>query len=330
MVMEHPASVRWGLIGTSGFADNIFAPTLKLAGQEIIGAAGSAPAHSEAFAARHGCARAYGSIEDLLADSDIDAVWVASPNYLHEPHIAAALTSGKHVLAEKPLATTGAAAASLARLAESSDRRLGVGYQARFHPALRELREYVRAGGVGKVAFVRASWQTQYPALPREWRLQRETSGGWSIMDIGTHGLDAALWLTGFPEARLLAASLSTHHWPVAVDDQALILLELGDARAIVDAATGVRGPANRVEVYGTEGWAIATGTYVDRLGPSGGTLTTSNGIERSYEEAVNPYEAQATAFAAWTQGHEYAGATAHDGARNVAILEAARDWSPR
>ena len=162
---------------------------------------------------------------------------------------------------------------SLARLAESADRCLGVGYQARFHPALRELRQHVRDGGVGKVAFVRASWQTQYPALPREWRLQRETSGGWSIMDIGTHGLDAAFWLTGFPEARLLAASLSTQHWPVEVDDQALLLLEFDSTRVIVEAATGVRGPTNRVEVYGTEGWAIATGTFVDRLGPAGGTL---------------------------------------------------------
>jgi 1,5-anhydro-D-fructose reductase (1,5-anhydro-D-mannitol-forming) len=328
--MEHPASVRWGLIGTSGFADTIFAPALQQAGQTLVGAAGSSPEHSDAFAARHGCPGVYGAVEDLLADPDVDAVWVASPNYLHEPHIAAALTHGKHVLAEKPLATTGADADSLARLAESTDRRLGVGYQARFHPALRDLREHVRDGGVGKVAFVRSSWQTQYPALPREWRLQRETSGGWSIMDIGTHGLDAALWLTGFPEAHLLAASLSTHHWPVEVDDQALLLLDLGGARAIVEAATGVRGPINRVEVYGTGGWAIATGTYVDRLGPAGGSLATSSGIERSYDEAANPYEAQAVAFAAWTRGHTYPGATAHDGARNVAVLESARDWVPQ
>jgi 1,5-anhydro-D-fructose reductase (1,5-anhydro-D-mannitol-forming) len=328
--MEQSASVRWGVIGATGFADTIFAPVLQRAGQSLVGAAGSAPEHSDGFAARHGCPRVYGTVEDLLADPDIDAVWVASPNYLHERHIAAALTHGKHVLAEKPLATTGADADSLARLAESLDRCLGVGYQARFHPALAELREHVRDGGVGKVAYVRASWQTQYPALPRAWRLQRETSGGWSLMDIGTHGLDAALWLAGFPETRLLAASLSTQHWPVKVDDQTLLLLELDSARAIVEAATGVRGPTNRVEVYGTEGWAIATGTFVDRLGPAGGSLNASSGIDRSYDEAASPYEAQAAAFAAWTRGHGYAGATAQEGACNVGILEAAREWSPR
>jgi predicted dehydrogenase len=328
--MENPVSLRWGLIGTSGFADRIFAPALQQSGQVLVGAAGSTPEHSGSFAERHGCPHTYGSVEDLLADPEIDAVWIASPNYLHQSHIASALSHGKHVLAEKPLATTGAAAESLASLAESADRRLGVGYQARFHPGLRDLREQVQAGGLGKVAFIRASWQTQYPALPREWRLTPETSGGWALMDIGTHSLDAALWLVGFPKTRLLAASLSTQHWPVEVDDLALLLLDLGGTKVVVEAATGVQGPSNRVEVYGTAGWAIATGTYVDRLGLSGGTLTTSSELERSYADAANPYEMQAMAFAAWTRGQDYAGATARDGAFNVGILELARNWVPR
>jgi predicted dehydrogenase len=328
--MENPINLRWGLVGTSGFADKVFAPALKQAKQVLVGAAGSTIEHSGSFAERHGCPHSFASVEDLLNDPDIDAVWIASPNYLHEPHIASALTHGKHVLAEKPLAMTGVAADSLARLAESVDRRLAVGYQARFHPGLRDLREHIRVGGVGTVAFVRASWQTQYPALPGEWRLKQETSGGWSIMDIGTHSLDAALWLTEFPETRLLAADLSTQHWSVEVDDLALLLLELGSARAVVEAATGVQGPDSRIEVYGTEGWAIATGTFVDRLGPCGGRLITSNGIERSYDDATNPYEMQAAAFVAWTRGQNYAGATARDGAFNVAILESARNWVPQ
>jgi predicted dehydrogenase len=328
--MEDPISLRWGLVGTSGFADRIFAPALKQAGQVLVGAAGSTVEHSDSFAERHECPNSYASVEDLLNDPNIDVVWVASPNYLHEPHIASALTHGKHVLAEKPLAMTGATAEALARLADSVDRRLGVGYQARFHPGLRELRELIRDGSLGQVAFLRSSWQTQYPALPREWRLQRETSGGWSIMDIGTHTLDAALWLTDFPETRLLAANLSTQYWSVEVDDLALLLLGLGSTRSVVEAATGVQGPVSRIEVYGTEGWAIASGAFVDRLGLCGGGLTTSNGIERSYDDAANPYEMQARAFAAWTRGQDYAGATARDGAFNVAILESARDWVPQ
>jgi predicted dehydrogenase len=325
--VENRDRLRWGLIGTSGFASEIFAPALKNANQDLMGAAGSNAGHSRSFAEKHDCSRDYASVEELLRDPVIDAVWVASPNYLHERHVALALEGGKHVLAEKPLATSGSAANSLARLAESVDRRLGVGYQARFHPGLRDLREHVRGGGVGKVAYLRSSWQTQYPALPREWRLNEETSGGWALMDIGTHTLDAALWLAGFPETRLLAASLSAQHWAVPVDDLALLLIELGSTMGTIEAATGVQGPVNRVEVYGTEGWAVGTGLFVNQLGSPGGVLATSSGIKHSYNNTGNPYELQAAAFAAWTRGQDYVGATAFEGAFNVTVLEAARTW---
>jgi predicted dehydrogenase len=325
--MSNPPRLQWGLIGTTGFADAVFAPALRQAGQHLLGAAGSSSAGSVAFADRHQTPRVYATIDDLVDDPEIDAVWVASPNYLHEAHVRSALEHGKHVLAEKPLATTGEAARGLAELAERQQGRLGVGYQARFHPALRDLGEVVRDGTLGETAFMRSSWQTQYAGLPDAWRLQRETSGGWAIMDIGTHTLDAALWLIGFPdEPRLLGSRLSTHHWEVPVDDLAVLLLQLGNVTAVVETATGIQGPANRVEVYGDGGWAIATGVFVPRLGPAGGSLTVSDGTRRVYDDAPNPYEAQAAGFAAWTAGEPNAGATGGDGAINSSLLEEARE----
>jgi len=318
--------LKWGLIGSSGFADAVFAPVLRNAGQELLGAASSTPERSAAFAARHGTARAYDSLGDLLLDPHIEAVWVASPNHLHAEHVRQALRAGKHVLAEKPLATEGRAAYELAELADQLGLRLGVGYQGRFHPALRDLHDAVRRGAFGEVAFVRASWQTQYAGLPDPWRLDPETSGGWAIMDIGTHTLDAALWMTGFPETKLLGSRLSTQHWSVDVEDLAVLLLQLGNATGVVETATGVQGPANRVEVHGTTGWAIATGVFVPRLGAAGGRLVLSDGSRTTYDSALNPYEAQIAAFAAWTKGAAYAGATGAEGAINIALLQEARE----
>jgi 1,5-anhydro-D-fructose reductase (1,5-anhydro-D-mannitol-forming) len=325
---EHGRPVRlgWGLIGSSGFSDAIFAPALRNAGQRLLGAAGSTAEGSASFASRHGCPRTYDALPALLHDPDVDAVWIASPNHLHAEHVRAALEAGKHVLAEKPLAIDGEGARALADLARQRNLCLGVGYQGRFHPALVDLRELIRAGALGDVAFVRASWQTQYAGLPDPWRLQPETSGGWAIMDIGTHALDAALWLTGFPKTRLLGSRLSAQYWPVAVDDLAVLLLQLGNATGVVETATGVQGPANRVEVYGTGGWAVATGVFVPRLGPARGDLTASDGTRRTYDATANPYEAQIAAFAAWTKGSDYPGATGEQGAANIAILEEARE----
>jgi predicted dehydrogenase len=325
---ETPARLRWGLVGTTGFADAVFAPALANAGQALLGAAGSSADGSADFAARHGTPRTYDSLAALLHDPDVDAIWVASPNHLHEEHVRRALEADKHVLAEKPLAISGLAARELAALAQARQRRLSVGYQGRFHPALRDLRELLRRGALGATAYVRASWQTQYAGLPDAWRLRPETSGGWAMMDIGTHTLDAALWLTGFPETRLLGSRLSRQHWPVDVEDFAVLLLELGDAAGVVEMATGVQGPVNRVEVYGTGGWAVATGIFVPRLGPARGDLTVSDGTRRSYDSAPNPYETQVAAFAAWTKGVAYAGATGEEGALNIALLELARERS--
>jgi 1,5-anhydro-D-fructose reductase (1,5-anhydro-D-mannitol-forming) len=324
--MENPSRLRWGLVGTGGFADAVFAPALRNAGQELLGAVGSSPQGSVAFAVRHGVPRTYESLEAMLRDPDVDAVWIASPNHPHEEHVRMALEAGKHVLAEKPLAITGSGARDLADLSERLERRLAVAYQGRFHAALRDLHARVREGALGEVAYVRASWQTRYAGLPDAWRLRPNTSGGWAIMDIGTHTLDAALWLTGFAQPRLLGSRLSTQHWSVAVEDLAVLLLQLGDATAVVEAATGVQGPANRVEVYGTGGWGIATSVFVPRLGAAGGRLTLSDGTARTYDTAPNPYESQVAAFAAWTAGHDYAGTTGAEGAINIALLEKARD----
>ena len=81
--MENPSRLRWGLVGTGGFAAAVFAPALRNAGQELLGAAGSSPQGSAAFAVRHGVPRTYASLESMLRDSDVDAVWIASPNHLH-------------------------------------------------------------------------------------------------------------------------------------------------------------------------------------------------------------------------------------------------------
>lgn len=324
--MDELVRLRWGLVGTGGFADAVFATVLRNAGQELLGAAGSAPQGSAAFSVRHGTPRTYASLDALLRDPDVEAVWVASPNHLHEEHVRLALAAGKHVLAEKPLATTASAARDLADLAGTLGVRLGVGYQGRFHPAMTEMHRRVREGALGDVAYIRASWQTQYAGLPDAWRLRPETSGGWAIMDIGTHTLDVALWLTGFPTTRLIGSRLSNQHWPVDVEDLAVLLLQFGETTAVVEAATGVQGPVNRVEVHGTAGWAMASGVFVPRLGAAGGRLRASDGTLRSYDAAPNPYESQIAAFAAWIAGAEYPGATGREGAANIALLEEARE----
>lgn len=324
------ARLRWGIVGTGGFATSIFAPTLLAAGQDLVGAAGSSPEGSRRFAEEHGCARSYASVEQLLSDPTLDAVWVASPNHRHEAHVTAALAQGKHVLAEKPLATTAAAADRVAAHAARAGRCLAVGYQGRFHPANRELIDLVRSGRLGALALIHVRWLTQYPALPRQWRQQRDTSGGWALMDIGTHLFDIARRLVPEGDVRVLGARLSANHFAVETDDLAVMLLQIGSTTVVLEAATGLPSPERRIEVSGTDGWANVTDAFVDRLGPAGGQLATSFGDLHRFDDAPNPYDREVRAFAEWTNGGEWPGGTAADGAENVRVLETVRTIAAR
>ena len=305
--MDDLVRLRWGLVGTSGFADAVFAPVLRNAGQELLGAAGSSPQGSAAFAVRHGAPRTYASLDAMLRDPDVDAVWIASPNHLHEEHTRMALEAGKHVLAEKPLAITGGGARDLADLAERRERRLAVGYQGRFHAALRDLRARVREGALGEVAYIRASWQTRYAGLPETWRLRQNTSGGWAIMDIGTHTLDAALWLTDFAQPQLLGSRLSTQHWSVAVEDLAVLLLQLGNATAVSN-----RRPGCRVPPTGSRCMARADGPSRPACSCPGWGRPEDACRSRMARSALRrrsePVRIQVAAFAAWTAGRPMRG----------------------
>src|SRR3990172_7439245 len=124
--------LRFGVIGTSGHATRIAAPTLALSPEAVLlGGAGSRPERSGELAKRPPLERSYASLEALLGDADVDAVWICSPNHLHAAHVARCAAAGKHVLVEKPLATSVGDAAAAIEAARGAGVTLVVGYQ---HP----------------------------------------------------------------------------------------------------------------------------------------------------------------------------------------------------
>ena len=122
--------LRFALVGTSGHANRVAAPTLREhAGAELLGAVGSRPERTHAFASQHGLHRAYETLDDLLEDGDVEAVWICSPNHLHAEQAARCAAAGKHILVDKPLATSSADAAAAVAAARGAAVRLKVGYQ---------------------------------------------------------------------------------------------------------------------------------------------------------------------------------------------------------
>ncbi len=322
-------AVRFGIVGTSGHASRIAAPVLKRNREvSLLGAAGSAPERSAQFAQQHGLARSYRNLDDMLQDRDIDAVWICSPNHLHAEQVAQCAAAGKHVLVEKPLATTYADAERAGRAAEAARITLRVGCQHRFRPSHRHIRELIAGGRVGKLGYFRIHrfWRYPYfedmdPAGPPQWRRSGAESGGWVINDIGSHLLDLMLWMCGL-EGRLAGALLASQQFDLPTEDSAAVLVRLGDkAIGLMETSCANDSPGSRIEVYGSGGWIRADDTL-----SGAATVATHDGGTVSFPpvEMLDTYNAEVADFVAAVRGERGIGADAAAGSALAGIIAAA------
>jgi 1,5-anhydro-D-fructose reductase (1,5-anhydro-D-mannitol-forming) len=320
---------RFGIVGTSGHASRVAAPVLKLNPDvSLLGAAGSAPERSAQFAQQHGLPRTYGDLDEMLRDRDIDAVWICSPNHLHAQQVAQCAAAGKHVLAEKPLATSFVDAQAAVRAAEAGGVILRVGCQHRFRPVHQQLRKWIASGLVGRLGYFRIHrfWRYPYfpemdPAGPPQWRRSGEKSGGWVINDIGSHLLDLMFWICD-ERPTLAGALLAAQQFKLATEDSTAVLVRLGDtAIGVMETSCANDSPGSRIEVYGGNGWIRAEDTL-----SGAATVTTHEGRTLTFPpvEMLDTYRAEVADFVAAVQGKPSIGADGTAGAQLVGIIEAA------
>jgi 1,5-anhydro-D-fructose reductase (1,5-anhydro-D-mannitol-forming) len=127
-------------------------------GTQLVAVCSRDRARADAFAAKHGALVAYTSLEDLVADARVDAVFIASPNFLHAPYTTIAARAGKHVLVEKPMAVSVEEAMAMVQTCQAHGVKLGVGFHLRHHPGHHEARRLVREGILGTLTLVQAQW----------------------------------------------------------------------------------------------------------------------------------------------------------------------------
>jgi 1,5-anhydro-D-fructose reductase (1,5-anhydro-D-mannitol-forming) len=324
--MVDTGRISWGIVGTSGFAGNFFAPALKEAeNAELVAVCGRDAEKSRGFAKKMEAASAYGSVEELAGDEDVEAVWIASPNHMHKEHAVTLLRAGKHVLCEKPLATTAADCREIASEAEQADRLLTVGYNMRQDPILKWLHKRWNRGEFGNPALLRINRFHAYPDHPPEWRTRRSTSGGWSINDIGTHLIDQCLWFMG--RAERVTGHLATRRFEVETDDLSVVTISCENGGlASLESSTALPAGRPRVELYGTEGYAVAE---LARLACVVRLIEGRNDGApeiRNFEES-NLFVLEAEAFGRAVRGLEPPAVTPEEAARNVEIIERARGF---
>jgi predicted dehydrogenase len=202
------------MIGT-GFMATVHAEALRRIGVRRVGILGSNPAKSAQAAQRLGFSRAYDTLDALLADPEVDAVHVNTPNRLHLPQTTAALQAGKHVLCEKPLGMDRTESAALVALAAQHPHlATGVNYNNRFYALCHEARDTVRRGEAGRLFHITGSVTQDWLLLPTDynWRVRTEEQGRLrALADIGSHWLDLMHFVTGL-EIEAVCADFATVH----------------------------------------------------------------------------------------------------------------------
>jgi D-xylose 1-dehydrogenase (NADP+, D-xylono-1,5-lactone-forming) len=190
--------IRWGIISTARINRKFLAGARQSSELEVLGVASRQRESAERYAADNGIERAYGGYDALLADPDIDAVYISLPNSMHVEWTIRALEAGKHVLCEKPMGRRAADVERAFDVADREGRLLMEAFMYRHNPQTRRLVELVNEGAVGRVRLIRSafSFATDDPANVR---LSTALEGG-ALMDVGCYCVSGSRLIGGEPE----------------------------------------------------------------------------------------------------------------------------------
>jgi predicted dehydrogenase len=243
--------VRWGVLSTAHIADSLVR-AIRLSSNGVLAAVASRDlGRGRAWAAERAVPHAFGSYDDMLASDEVDAVYIPLPNALHKEWSIRAMEHGKHVLCEKPLATSADDVREMISVSEATGMKLMEAFMYRFHPATARLLELVANRAVGDVKVIRATFGFLL-ANPQDIRWSAELAGG-SLMDVGCYCVSVARLLAGAdPMAVTASQTLAT----TRVDESLVGTLEFpGGLLATIDSSFSLGAKMQQmVSVSGTEG----------------------------------------------------------------------------
>ncbi|GJD56574.1 Gfo/Idh/MocA family protein [Methylobacterium dankookense] len=298
-------AVRWGIVGYGWVARDYMAPGIREAGHRLVAVCD--PGERARAAAEAEGARAYADLAGLIADPEVEAVYVATPNHLHREAVQALAAAGKAVLCEKPMAARLDDAEAMAEAVRAHGIVYGTAFDQRHHPAHRAIRDQIRAGRLGTVTAIRIvyacwlhrEWAAQ--AGQENWRIDPARAGGGALIDLAPHGLDLVDFLLDESIADI-AALTQARAQDYSVDDGALLIGRTGSGvLASLNVAYNCPEalPRRRLEVVGTKGQLVAENTMGQ---VAGGRLTFTDGTtgapeDVAFDRAASPFTEQVRAF---------------------------------
>ncbi len=265
--------IRWGVIGAGGIADRRTIPGMMLCqNAELVAVMEINMELAEKLRAKWGCKRAYDNEAALLADPEIDAVYIASPVVLHAKQAMAAADAGKHILIEKPLAMTSEEGQKVVEYCQAKGVKIAAGLMMRFGSYIQAMKQAIAEGKIGKPVSGFAQFTCWYPDIPGAWRQTKAASGGGAMMDMGVHCIDLMQYVLG-SNVKEVAAFHDTLSFSYEVEDSSTVMMRMENGcQCVVQSNFNIPDEAAswRVEIFGDKGRLLGNGVIgqVD-----GGTL---------------------------------------------------------
>lgn len=291
--------LRFGIIGAANIALGKVMPALAASERcEMVAIASRDLKTAQEAATRFGIPNAYGSYEALLADENVDAVYIPLPNHLHKQWTLRAAAAGKHVLCEKPLALTASEAQEMADACTQAGVVLAEAFMYRHHPRYTRIKDVLASGEIGDVRSFHGAFTFNNAQDAGNVRYQRHMGGG-SLYDVGCYPIHAARMLLGQEPLTAAAHALfSPGHDDV--DMMAAGLLSFADGVAATFSCGMWAAFENRIAIVGTDGRIDVPSAFVyGSADEAAFTVTTRSGTRTETVPDVNQYVLQADAMAA-------------------------------
>ncbi len=309
------------ILGPGGIADDQHAPAVLSHPDTTLWSVLSRSAErAVAFSKKHGLKApnpAHTNLAELLADPLLDAVIIATPDRLHSTQVLAAARAGKHILLEKPMATSVSECDAMIEACRANDVTLAMAYHLRWHRGHRMIRQQVASDSLGALRHIRVHWTFQAPD-GSNWRSSPETGRWWALAANGTHCLDLIRWMMMPTEGEItrIKSLLSSAKFGSLHDETAIVSLAF-ESGATAEFCVSVQfDSTSRIEIYGDSGSALLNGT----MGRHGAGEIVLNGEPVSYP-VENPFEAEFYDFIEAIRMGRPPEVDGKEGRRNVALL---------
>jgi glucose-fructose oxidoreductase len=251
--------IGYAIVGLGSYATRQIMPNFANCDHaRLVALVSGTPTKLETYGAQYGIPAthrySYSDMDHIRDNPDIDVVYVILPNSLHAEYVIRAAQAGKHVMCEKPMATSVAECEAMIAACRKAGTKLMIGYRSRFEPYNRLAIDLARSGHVGATRLITADHG--FSIKPGQWRLDRPLSGGGSMMDIGIYSLNAARYLTGEDPVEVSAIESTDRSDPRfrTVEDRISFILRFPSG-IVANCISSYSSGHNHYRVSGTQGW---------------------------------------------------------------------------